>query len=230
MLPGSTTNAEVMAELQLRPWTPAQRHMAANLVAIGTEHGRVVGDGRVVVPLPLAEVSARSGRGRNCGTLYAHARALRPAVSPNPGSSGLVLDLEALSRIAGEGALGPLPPATQARPHLGPSARPVHGTTNQASPSGHGAPIDEVIALLRDIVAVVSNLVSTGSGPAAIEAMARTQAGLDRLAEFADDPRGTSRIVREPEGFLAESPREPLREGGKSSSKGCPVKASLPPW
>src|ERR1700678_250959 len=95
--PTATSNLGPMPEAQMRPWTPAQRHMAADLVAIGTEHGQPRADGRVVVPLPLAEVSARTGRGRNCGTVYAHARALRPAVGPNPGSSGLVLDLDALS-------------------------------------------------------------------------------------------------------------------------------------
>lgn len=103
----------------MRPWTPAQRHMAADLVAIGTEHGQRRADGRVVVPLPLAEVSARTGRGRNCGTVYAHARALRPAVGPNPGSSGLVLDLDALSLIAGEELLPGAP--KQPRSHLGPA-------------------------------------------------------------------------------------------------------------
>ena len=165
----------------MRPWTPAQRHMAADLVAIGTEHGQPRADGRVVVPLPLAEVSARTGRGRNCGTVYAHARALRPAVGPNPGSSGLVLDLDALSLIAGEELLPGAP--KQRRSHLGPSPR-LHVAPEVAgqTPPSPAVPIGEVLGLLRDIVALVSRLVSGEPDVAAKEALSGFQTELERLA------------------------------------------------
>ena len=153
-----------------KPWTPAQRHMAADLVAIATEHGQLRADGRVVIPLPLAEVSARTGRRRNCGTVYAHARALRPAVVPNPGSSGLVLDLVALSLIAGE-SLSPRAPK-QGRPHLCPTPRGLHVAPEAAPPPLSPAlPIAEVLGLMSDIVALVSRLVSGGPDVGTKEAL-----------------------------------------------------------
>ena len=89
---GTRTQPAVPPPVRSHTWTPAQREMAADLLAIANQHGRALDDGRVLVPLPLAEVSARSGRGRNCGTLYAHARALRPAIEKSTGSSGIVFD------------------------------------------------------------------------------------------------------------------------------------------
>ena len=197
----------------MRPWTPAQRHMAADLVAIGTEHGQRRADGRVVVPLPLAEVSARTGRGRNCGTVYAHARALRPAVGPNPGSSGLVLDLDALSLIAGEELLPGAP--KQRRSHLGPSPR-LHVAPEVAgqTPPSPTVPIGEVLGLLTDIVALVSRLVSGEPDVGAKGALSGFQAELERLADVADVGTQTSRSSRDLVDDVADCPRRSLKEGG----------------
>lgn len=202
--------------------------MAADLVAIGTEHGRLRADGRVIVPLTLAEVSARTGRGRNCGTVYAHARALRPAVGPNPGSSGLVLDLNALSLIAGdETALGA---PQRRRPHLGPSPRGLHVAPEVAGPTplSPTVPIGEVLGLMRDVVALVSRLVLGGPDLGAKEALSGFQAELERLTGVADGGPETSRTVRENTDRTADGPREPFKKGG-SFLKEVPDQ-SLPPF
>ena len=54
----------------------------------------------------MAELSARSGRSRNCGTVYAHIRALGDAVRPAHGRHGLLLDTAALAAIAGDATPG----------------------------------------------------------------------------------------------------------------------------
>jgi hypothetical protein len=202
-----------------RPWTPAQRHMAADLIAIGTEHGRLLADGRVAVPLPLAEVSARSGRGRNCGTVYAHARALRPAVSTAPGSSGLVLDLDALSWIAGAGS-GPRT-TRQTRAHFGQNPKVAHSTVEparQALPSP-AVPLSEVLGLMRDIVALVSALVSAPPAGPAAEVLSGLADDLDNLAGLADPPRGTSRTIRDFADRVADFSRDLGEKGGRVFNK-----------
>ena len=82
-----------------RTWTRAQREIAAALVVVGQRLGMPLADGRVAVDMALADLSAQSGRSRNNGTLYAHARALRPAVICHR-SGGLILDLRALRSIS----------------------------------------------------------------------------------------------------------------------------------
>jgi len=223
---GTPSEFDGPASGRLRPWTPAQRHMAADLLALGTQHGRLLTDGRVALPLPLAEVSARSGRGRNCGTVYAHVRALRPAVSANPGSSGFVLDLDALSRIAGDDV--PLPSANRHRPHLSSSERAVHLTTGPAeqSPLSPTVPLGEVVALLKDIVALVSRLVSPEQGHVVVETLSEVEARLDKLGGAVVEPPHVSRTIREIADDVADGPRGPLREGGRSSKD--PVQ-NLPP-
>ena len=136
--------------------------------------------------------------------MYAHARALRPAVAPAPGSSGLVLDLDTLARIAEDGAS-----PVQARPHLGP-CRPPPTAPDQARPAPVGpvVPLAEVVALLRDIVALVSALVTPRQANAAPGLLAQARAGLELLADFADGPREPSRTIREIADDLAGNSRE----------------------
>ena len=65
-----------------RVWTGARRQTAATLLDLAHQWGSPSDDGRTLLPTPLAEISARSGRGRNCGTLYAHIRALAERSAP----------------------------------------------------------------------------------------------------------------------------------------------------
>ena len=179
----------------MRPWTPAQRHMAADLVALGTEHGQRRADGRVVVPLPLAEVSARTGRGRNCGTVYAHARALRPAVAPiRAARTGLGPRRPFSYRW--RGAPSPctqrqrVPPRSSPRSHVTPEVA-------EQTPGSPTVPIGEVLGLLRDIVALVSRLVSGEPDVGAKEALSGFQAELDGWRAWrmwAHERRGPSAI------------------------------------
>ena len=81
-----------------RVWTGAQRQIAATLLDLAHQWGSPGDDGRTLLPTPMAELSARSGRSRNCGTLYAHIRALGDAVRPAQGRHGLLLDTAALDR------------------------------------------------------------------------------------------------------------------------------------
>ena len=89
-----------------RVWTGAQRQTAATLLDLAHQWGSPSDDGRTLLPTPMAELSARSGRSRNCGTLYAHIRALGDAVRPAHGRHGLLLDTAALDAIAGDATPG----------------------------------------------------------------------------------------------------------------------------
>ena len=72
---------------------PARRHRppVAWLRQVVDAYGRPRDDGLVDVPLSQAELSAASGRARNCGTVYAYLRALAPVVER--GRGGIVVDV-----------------------------------------------------------------------------------------------------------------------------------------
>ena len=103
-----------------RVWTGAQRQMAASLLDLAGHWGTPGVDGRTLLATPMAELSARSGRNRNCGTVYAHIRALGDAVRPAQGQHGLLLDTDALTAIAGDAS-----PALRARHDRPPTTSPT---------------------------------------------------------------------------------------------------------
>jgi hypothetical protein len=96
-----------------RRHSPAQQRTAAELLQLANHHGRAGEDGTILIPTPLAEISARSGRGRNCGTLSRpHPSAAPGGTAPHP--SGIAVRVGA-ERPNGPRCNGVLPAAISAR-------------------------------------------------------------------------------------------------------------------
>jgi hypothetical protein len=209
-----------------RVWTGAQRQIAATLLDLAHQWGSLGDDGRTLLPAPMAELSARSGRSRNCGTVYAHIRALGDAVRPAHGQHGLLLDTAALAAIAGDATpglrarhdraatAGPYRPA--ATPPAADPPLPNPARTVPADIS-HVISVPEAVALARQLLACAAALLTACGLP--------QPPGLD--PDLADHPRDPSRTNRE----IADQPRltsSPDRREGGSFSKETPDK-HLPP-
>ena len=209
-----------------RVWTGAQRQMAASLLDLAHQWGSPGDHGRALLPTPMAELSARSGRSRNCGTVYAHIRALGDAVRPAHGRHGLLLDTAALAAIAGETT-----PALPARHDHAPTTnhyRPAATPPPSDPPLPHPAAtltgdisqvitVPEAVALARQLLACAAALLTACGLP--------QPPGID--PDLADNPRNPSRTNRE----IADHPRPaspPDRREGGSFSKETPDK-HLPP-
>lgn len=197
--------------------TSDRRTVAASLLAMSLQIGCVRGDGMVFLPAPLAEVSAQSGRRRNCGTVYHHVRALGEAVRRVPGQTGMLVDVTALQAIADDSPTPNSPRSVawsdRRGPHRAASALaggfdPPVGALDDPTPLGE---VSELVGLVRDVVALVCRLVERCDSPEVDELGGE----VDRLTAVADGPRAESRTVRD----LADHPRlgEPpdQREGGR---------------
>jgi hypothetical protein len=201
-----------------RRHTVAQRRTAAYLVDLAGQVGRPVSDGRVLVPTPMAELSARSGRSRNCGTLYAHIRALRPAVSRPAGESGLLLDVAALHLIV---EAGPGPPAYRPCPgeaRHAPQATVafVAGSSSRTAGETSDQQLGAICEVVRDLVGLVHRLIDlAGADAVPSEAVTELRTNVRELEQvLADGPRYTSRTIRD----IADPVVSPdQREGGRVS-------------
>jgi hypothetical protein len=201
-----------------RRYTPTQRSLAASLLAM-SEPLAGPDDKTVVLPVTL---SARSGRSRTCGTVYAHARALGQAVTRAPGQAGWLVDLPALRAIAHHQPqpFGPTAPPTPAAPTL----PRTHGSANPAS---------EVLALLRDVLRLAERLLDSPNAAAVADAdqlnarLRDTIAGLEPTPTRDDpaiDSRKTSRNSRE----TANLSRSPDQREGESFSQEVRAKTLSP--
>ena len=203
-----------------RVWTGAQRQTAATLLDLAHQWGSPSDDGRTLLPTPMAELSARSGRSRNCGTLYAHIRALGDAVRPAHGQHGLLLDTAALAAIAGDAT-----PALRARHdrapttgHYRPAAPPPASDPPPPNPAAtvpadisQVVTVPEAVALARQLLACAAALLTACGLP--------QPPGID--PDLADHPRDPSRTNRE----IADHPRRRISsrpKGGRELFKRNP--------
>jgi hypothetical protein len=200
-----------------RHWTPAQQRMAAALVDIGNKQGRATGERWTLVAAPLAELNERSGRGRNCGTVYAHVRALRHAgaVRRPVAQTGLLLDLPALADIAQHAthSAGPsLPTAgrSQLREGNGPRTG-LPGPDPSSCPGSQPTEISEVLGVVRQVLGLLERIVERNPSTHRHE-LDDIHQQVERLADAADHPRDPSRAIRD----AADRPRDTdRREGGR---------------
>lgn len=206
-------------------WTPTQRQMAASLCDLADRSGQPSGEaGLMLVPTPLAELSARSGRGRNCGTVYAHVRALGAAVRPAPGRSGLLLHTETLRAIAGTSPSTPTGPGQAAAgfrpasfadptPPVAAVGRSSVSALLRSSTTSQPDSTGQLVALVRDLIDLAHRVLDV----AQTDQLADTGLleGLrSEIPGLADDPRSPSRMIRD----VADDPRDAVppdqREGG----------------
>jgi hypothetical protein len=205
-----------------RHWTPAQQRMAAALVDIGNKQGRATGERWTLVAAPLADLNERSGRGRNCGTVYAHVRALRNAgaVRRPLAQTGLLLDLPALADIAQHATqcAGPSPSTavrSQTRESDGPRAC-LTGPDPSSCARSQPTEISEVLGVVRQVLGLLERIVERNPTTQPRHELDYIHQQLERLADVADRPRDPSRTVRD----VADRPRDTdRREGGRVLTK-----------
>ncbi len=169
----------------------ARRTVAASLLEMSSQIGCVRGDGMVFLPAPLAEVSAQSGRRRNCGTVYHHVRALGDAVPRVPGQTGMLLDVRASRAIAGESPTLSSPKAVARLDRTGPHwagsglAGKLHPPVDALAAPTPLSGVSELVGLVRDVVALVYRLVERCDSAEVDE----LRSEVDRLTAVADGPR-----------------------------------------